>query len=137
MSNMHKFWKDYKLGLSIEVSGYSSIEIDECELVGNENVLYWMISLIERSTKEVRIYCVLNNKAQKNLLKIIEDNVVTDNLNEIDLYYEFSVNTGIYSDYFQSYQPSVFKEKVYIHKDAKHNIWFGNDNFHTNTIEGL
>lgn len=51
MINMHKYWRDNILGLSIGVSGYSLIGIDESELVGNENVIYWMIGLIERSTK--------------------------------------------------------------------------------------
>ena len=82
---MHKNWKDNILGLSIGDPGYSSIEIDESEIVGNQNVIYWIFGLIERSTKEARIYCVLNNRTERNLLKIVEDNITTDNLNDIDL----------------------------------------------------
>lgn len=62
MINQHKHWRDNILRLSIEVRGYSSIEIDENELIGNEKFIYWMFGQIESSTKEESIYCVLNNR---------------------------------------------------------------------------
>lgn len=33
--------------------------IDESEIIGNGNLIYWMFSIIERRTKEGRLFCVL------------------------------------------------------------------------------
>ena len=37
-----------------------------------------MFGIIERSTKEARVFCVLNNRTKENLLPLIKSNIVTD-----------------------------------------------------------
>ncbi len=57
MCSLHNIWKDTLLGDGRGDQGYSSIEIGESEVVGNNNIIYWMFGLIvERTTKEVRVF---------------------------------------------------------------------------------
>ena len=71
--NTHLKWKKTFLGEEIGATGYPSIEIDESKIIGNSNTVYWMFGLICRTTREARIFCVLNNRTKQNLLPIIEE----------------------------------------------------------------
>ena len=44
---------------------YNFCEIDESEIIGNQNVIYW-------------IFCVLNNRTKENLLHIVKNDIITD-----------------------------------------------------------
>ena len=135
--NTHLKWKKTFLGEEIGATGYPSIEIDESKIIGNSNTVYWMFGLICRTTREARIFCVLNNRTKQNLLPIIEENVTT-NMNEDNNLAEFySTKTRIYSDSFASYQVMDFKRLGYILKRVNHSVWFGYGLFHTNTVESL
>ena len=85
----------------LDNNGYISCEIDEREIIGNSNVIYWMFGIVERSTKKARIFCVLNNRTKENLLPLVKNNVITaeneDNNNE-DLSENESIKTRIHSD---------------------------------------
>ena len=94
-----------------------------------------MFGIIDRISKESRVFCVLNNRTANNLMPIIKDNIITND--NVDLDEEFLENTRIYSDCFASYQPNTFLENGYILKRVNHSVWFGYGNFHTNNVEGL
>ena len=65
-------------------------------MIGNNTI--WMFSLIDRSDKQARIYCVMNDRTRDNLLNIVKKNVYTlNNVNNDDF------KTRIYSDFFSSY----------------------------------
>ena len=55
---MHKKWSTNLLVEYISDGGYASVEIDESEVIGNGNEIYWMFGIIDRNTKEARIFCV-------------------------------------------------------------------------------
>ena len=141
-NKMHSNWSKSLLGEDgiLDKNGYISCEIDESEIIGNSNVIYWMFGIVERSTKEARIFCVLNNRTKENLLPLVKNNIITaeneDNDDE-DLSENESVKTRIYSDCFSSYQVNDFKEMGYILKRVNHSVWFGYGIFHTNNIESL
>ena len=78
-NKMHYNWSKSLLGEEGELdkNGYISCEIDESEIIGNSNVIYWMFEIMERSTKEARNFCVLNNRTKENLLPLVKNNVIT------------------------------------------------------------
>jgi hypothetical protein len=96
-----------------------------------------MFGIIDRVTKESRVYCILNDRTANNLMKIIQKNIATNQNEDMDMDEEYVTNTRIYSDCFASYQPNTFRQKGYILKRVNHSVWFGYGNFHTNNIEGL
>lgn len=133
----HSLWSKSLLGEEFGEYGYASIEIDESKIIGNNNDIFWMFSMISRETKEARIFCVLNNRTKNNLLPIIQNNVVTAIDEDENMPLELSVKTRIYSDCYSSYQVEDFKHLGYVLKRINHSVWFGYGLFHTNTIEGL
>ena len=78
-NKMHSNWSKSLLGEDgiLDKNGYISCEIDESEIIGNSNVIYWMFGIVERSTKEARIFCVLNNRTKENLLPLVKNNIIT------------------------------------------------------------
>lgn len=50
------------MGDYIRETGYPIFEIDENEIIGNSEVIYWMFGIIDRITKERRVFCALNNR---------------------------------------------------------------------------
>ena len=84
-----------------------------------------MFGIINRATKEARVFCVLNNRTKENLLPIIKNNIATDeneNNEDEDLSEKESVKTRIYSDCFRSYQVNDFKEMGYILNRVNHSV---------------
>ena len=136
---MHLKWSQSMMGEynEIEDTGYISFEIDESEIIGNQNVIYWMFGMIERQSKEARIFCVLGNKTKEKLLPYIKNNIITEEYEEVNMPENLSLKTRIFSDCFASYQVSDFKEMGYILKLVNHSVWFGYGLFHTKNIESL
>ena len=97
-----------------------------------------MFGLIDRFTREARVYCILENRTIQNILPIIKNNVMTNEI-EGDEYNNTneSSKTRIYIDCFQSYQPRDFKEMVYILNRINRCIWFGFSLMQTISIEVL
>ena len=139
---MHKNWKNKLLGESITEKGFAAIEIDESEIIGNSEIIYWMFGLIDRVTKEARIFCVLNDRTKNNLLPLVKNNVLSNDMNEfeddenMEIDEEYQINTRIYSDCYSSYQVNDFRNMGYILKRVNHSVWFGYESFHTNNVEG-
>ena len=63
---MHKIWNNTVIGENITDNGYPAFEIDESEIIGNNEVIYWMFGLIDRVSKECRVFCVLNDRTSIN-----------------------------------------------------------------------
>ena len=98
------------MGNKLTESGFPIFEIDESEIIGNSEVIYWMFGIIDRISKESRVFCVLNNRSSDNLLKLIKDNIATLENQNMDLEEEYLENARIYSDCFASYQPIDFEK---------------------------
>ena len=105
-----------------------------------------MFGLVDRNTKEARIYTVLNNRTKNKLLPIIKNNIYSLNEESFmdiegedneSLPEECSVKTRVFSDSFSSYQISDFNNLGLILKRVYHSVWFGMGTLHTNTIESL
>ena len=75
---------------------YSSFEIDESSIIGNAQVMYWMIGLIQRNWKESYIFCVINNSTKANLFQYVIYNVVNANQENIDNNEDENFKTLIY-----------------------------------------
>ena len=73
------------MGDNLTENGYSFFEIDESEIIGNNEVIYWMFGIIDRISKESRVFCVLNDRTSNNLIKLIKDNIVTNENQDMDL----------------------------------------------------
>ena len=102
-----------------------------------------MFVIIERSSKECRVFTVLDTRTKEVLLPLVCENIATNNdikemYNESRAYlHEYCLSTRIYSDCWRAYNVTDFKnEGYYLHK-VNHSIWFGRGNFNTNSIEGL
>ena len=137
---LHRKWENDPLGVVIGPRGYACVEIDESEMIGNNQKIFWIFGIIDRLTKEARLFSVLNNRTKECLLPLVCNNVAAngeDNLNINIENEQYLVNTRVYSDMFASYQPNDFAQNGYILKKVNHSIWFGYGQFHTNTIEGL
>ena len=55
------------MGNNLTESGFPKFEIDESEIIGNSEVIYWMFWIIDGISKECRVFCVLNNRSSDNL----------------------------------------------------------------------
>ena len=67
--------------------------MDEIEIRGNNEVIYWMFGMIGRITKKSRVFCVLNNGTAKNLKNILKENIATNDNQDMDLKDEYLENT--------------------------------------------
>ena len=131
---MHKYWYNNLLGEEISKEGYATIEIDELEIIGNNETIYWMLGFIDRQTKDARIYCVLNNRTKESLLPTIKDNILTININK----WLLMVKTNkIQHQNLCVFQVDGFAEMGLILKGVNHSVWFCRGSFHTNDIEGF
>ena len=63
---MHKIWNKDLMGNNLSENAYPVFEIDESEIIGNREIFYWMFRIIDRLTKESRVYCILNDRTLKN-----------------------------------------------------------------------
>ena len=56
---MHKIWNYKLMGDNLTDKGYPVFEIDESEIIGNNDVIYWMFGIIDRITKrEQSVLCL-------------------------------------------------------------------------------
>ena len=69
--NTHKLWRNNKMEHNISSEGYPVFKIDESEIIGNNETINWMFSIIDRISKESRVFCVLNDRTINNLMPII------------------------------------------------------------------
>ena len=92
-----------------------------------------MFGIIDRSTKEERIFSVYDDRRKENLLPIISNNVSTIVQNDGDI----DLRTRVYSDCFSAYSETDFNAIGYRLHRVNHSVWFGQGYFHTNTFEGL
>ena len=69
-TKMHTIWNKDLMGNNLSEKGYPVFEIDESEIIGNSEIIYWMFGIIDRLTKESRVYCILNDRTANNLMKI-------------------------------------------------------------------
>ena len=129
----HNYWKKNLLGLEPAEEGLPRIEIDESEVIGNSQKILWMFGLIDRSTKEARIFSVMDDRRKEKLLPLIRKNVYTYDIIEDNRDYR----TRIYSDCYSVYRQDDFNAMGFLLHRVNHSIWFGQDSFHTNTVEGL
>ncbi len=126
-------WEREPLALEPAEQGYPCVEIDETSIIGNANDVIWAFGIIDRSNKNARVFCVLNDRRKVTLLPLIKKNVNT--IAPINENKEFT--TRVFSDCFSSYRESDFNGMNYILHCVNHSVWFGQGMFHTNTVEGL
>ena len=111
---MHYERKDHLMGDNISDDSLPFFEMNESKIIGNNNIIYWMFGIIDRISKEARIFCVLNNRTADNLMRIIKNDIdTTNNINLEDDYNEIHL---IYSDSFTAYQPNNFRQNGHILK---------------------
>ena len=65
---MHKIWNYKLMDDNLTDKGYTVFGINESEIIGNNDVIYWMFGIIDRITKESRLFCVLNDITTNNLI---------------------------------------------------------------------
>lgn len=109
------------------------MEIDETELIGNSERILWLFGIIDRGTKDARVFSVMDHRRKENLIPIVVKNVHTE-INYID---GIDFRTRVYSDCFSAYREEDFENLGYLLNRVNHSIWFGRGLFHTNTVEGL
>ena len=63
---------------NITDNGYPAFEIDESEIIGSNEVIYWIFGIIDMICKESRVFCVLNDRTSNNLIKLIKENISTN-----------------------------------------------------------
>ena len=137
---MHETWKKEPLCYNID-GEIPRVEIDESKLIANQEKTYWMFGIIERKSKNCRVFTVLDNRTRQTLIPIILNNVYT--INDLSEYHNnqdihlYSLSTRVYSDCWRAYNEIDFKNNGFILHRVNHSVWFGSGLFHTNTIEGL
>jgi len=60
------------LGAEIGNLGYGCVEIDESAMIGNSYAILWMFGIIDRMTKDARVFSVLNDTTKANLFPYIK-----------------------------------------------------------------
>ena len=56
---MNKKWKSNLLGIEIGEKGYERCKIEESSIIGNQNKIYCIFGIVNRFSKEARIFTVL------------------------------------------------------------------------------
>ena len=74
-----------------------------------------MFGNIDRITKDCNVFYVLNN-SRNNKMKIIKENVSSNENEDMDIDEEYTENTHIYSDYFPLINLIHFETKVILLK---------------------
>ena len=62
---MHNDWKNNPLATEPYSDGISRVEIDESKIISNNDKTYYMFGMIDRQTKNARVYCVLDKRTKK------------------------------------------------------------------------
>ena len=109
-------------------------------MIENNQKIFWIFGIIDRTTKEARLFSVLNNRKKECLLPLLNNNVANNGEANLNLNLEneqYLINTRVYSHMFASYQLNDFVQLGYILRRENHSVWFWYGQFHTNTIEGL
>lgn len=78
----HTTWKENPLGQDPVENGKSRIEIDKSEIIGNSNDAIWIFWLIDRSNKDVLIFCLISDRSKEKTLPYIKENVYTNDEDE-------------------------------------------------------
>ena len=68
------------MGSNPPEDNYPVFEIDENEIIGNNQIIYWMFGMIDRISKECCVFCVLYDRTSNNLMKIIKDNILAQDM---------------------------------------------------------
>ena len=97
-----KNWRNSFIGIEIGSNGYGTVEFEESEIIGNQEYIYWMLGLIDKFTREARVFCVLENRNKENIIPIIKDNFLTNNIKLMKLQKQEFIR------FFPSYQPREF-----------------------------
>ena len=75
----HNIWKHNYLGVEPTEDRKAKVEIDETELICNSEKVLWLFGIIDRATKDTRVFSIMTNRRKENLIPIIEPNVYTIN----------------------------------------------------------
>ena len=119
---MHKEWKENKLAQEPSVGGVPRCEINESKIIGNSNSVYWMFGIVDRNSKDARVFTVLNNRTKEKLLPLIIENVATngDIINmsnrSKDYLHKYCLSARIYSDCWQACNKQDFKNNGFLNK---------------------
>ena len=70
--SFHSNWTHNLLALEPTEDGHPSIEIDESSIIGNCNSVIWAFGIIDRSDKQARLFCVMNDRTKQNILPLIK-----------------------------------------------------------------
>ena len=90
-----------------------------------------MFGIIDRSNKNCRVFCVMDNRSRESLLPIIKNNVATVmDIKEIryesqEDIHKYCMSTRIYSDCWAAYQPNDFKEYGFLLHRVNPVVWAG------------
>ena len=77
-NKFHSKWESNPLGKDIGPNGYAAVEIDESKIIGNNQKILWMFGIIEKVTKEGRVFTVMEKRTAHCLLNILTKNVITN-----------------------------------------------------------
>ena len=100
MIKQEKKKKKNTMGNNLTENGFPVFEIDESEIIVNSEVIYWMFGVIDRISRESRVFCALNNRYSDNSLKLIKDNIATNENQNMGLEEDYLENARIYSECF-------------------------------------
>ena len=135
----HRKWQLNPLGLDKGINGYASVEIDESEIIGNSQNIYWIFDIIDNTNKEALLFSVLNNQIKERLLPLVQIMFLINIIANLILSErnDYFVYTRVYSDIFSTHQSNNFAQLGYILKRLNHLVLLGYGFFHRNTIEDL
>ena len=139
MKEYHKYWGNNLMGMEPGDDGKSRLEIDESKMVCLNGRVFWIFGIVDRNKYDIRLFFVKDNRQKETILPIIVKNVFTPNAQIIDNTDNDIIlcATRIYSDCWASYQINDFNRLGFILYRVNHSQWFGQGNFHTNTVEGV
>ena len=69
---MHSNWLKNPLGNDIGPNWCGVTEINESKIIGNSQKILWILRILERLTKEARVFTVMINRTAHNLLSIVK-----------------------------------------------------------------
>ena len=129
---IHSYWSLNPLGIFPAEKGIPRVELDETHLGTFNGVQMWVFGMYDRSTKDIRLFTVGNNRTKEYLLSYILYNVSTyidrDDISS-DLHRNLirkeDVRTRIYTDCFKAYNTEAIESYGFAHRKVNHSITFG------------
>lgn len=73
----HAYWNINQIGIETTNDGKIRLEVDESKIITYDNQVRWMLGIVDRGSKEIRVFYLNNDRTKKKIMPIIIKNIYT------------------------------------------------------------